>query len=587
VSDSSSRLDTAPPKDVSRRRTVPTNNTTRSFPCRGLLLSLLPLAIPLIISALAWGLLFLSLPPAQQNFPLNDDWAFGRGAFQLARGEGIHYGRWASMPLLGQWLWACPFLWLLGESHFALRVSTLALSWLGLWAFYDLLRQEGVSRPRASFATAVLALNPLFFLLQGTFMSDVPALALALIALALYGRALRRAGIGRLAAACLIATLAAITRQNTVGVSLAAVLLLWRERPLLLLWRERSLRGRPLWWLAVLLPALTGVAVHFWFQGRPDVRAQQLKLMDPPSLLQLPFVVIHGCGLAALPLLLWNPRLGSRMTFGIVAVLIGACAGYWLFYGAYLPYGGLFPYTENMLTPFGAFAGSRSTGLFIVGERPLLLGTAARVFMTLFGCMAGAILLTRVIRHWDARIAFQPLTLFTMLQIPFLLIVPSLYDRYLLFLLPGTLALAARMLGEESLLQRRWLLSGLSALALFGLVSVSLMHDWLSWNSARWELGRRALTRHINPRDIEGGVEWNGWYAPVGDASTPHRGLRWPVLPFTKDWFPSITGHYALSFSELKGTKRLDAESYSLWLLPGRRQFFLLELRPLSPQEAR
>jgi hypothetical protein len=69
--------------------------------------------------------------------------------------------------------------------------DTIVLSWLGLAAFYDLLRQENLGSRTAAFATAVLALNPLFFLLEGTFMTDVPALSFALVALALYGRAIK------------------------------------------------------------------------------------------------------------------------------------------------------------------------------------------------------------------------------------------------------------------------------------------------------------------------------------------------------------------------------------------------------------
>ena len=48
-------------------------------------------------------------------------------------------------------------------------------------------------------ATAALAFNPLFFLLQGTFLTDVPALSLALVSLALYGRAFQGRGSGWLA----------------------------------------------------------------------------------------------------------------------------------------------------------------------------------------------------------------------------------------------------------------------------------------------------------------------------------------------------------------------------------------------------
>src|SRR5438067_1871969 len=84
------------------------------------------LVLPLLCSVVCWTLLFAVLPPRAQNFPLGDDWAFDRGAVLFASGQGIHYSQWASMPQLGQWLWACPFVWVFGEnSFFALRLSTI------------------------------------------------------------------------------------------------------------------------------------------------------------------------------------------------------------------------------------------------------------------------------------------------------------------------------------------------------------------------------------------------------------------------------------------------------------------------------
>jgi 4-amino-4-deoxy-L-arabinose transferase-like glycosyltransferase len=549
---------------------------------RSLATSLPPVALPLLASALAWGLLFAALPPPRQDFPLNDDWAFARGAFAFARGEGIHYGGWASMPQLGQWLEACPFVWLLGESHVALRLATVALSWLGLLAFNDLLRQEGLPRPRAALATAALAFNPLFFLLQGTFMTDVPALALALAALALYGRALRRRAAGWLAAGCAVAVLAVATRQNTAVVPAAAALLLARDP---------ALRRRAVWWLGVLLPGAAAAAIHLWFQARPDVRPLQPSLPAVAGLLPLPLIVLHLAGLSALPVLLLEPALGGRRRLVVAFVLMLAGAGCLLGFGAYLPYGGLFPYTENMLTPWGAFAGSRFTGSFMVGHRPLLLGTPLRVLLTLLGCAGATALVIRGIAAWRPGAWASPLFLFTALGALFLLIVPDLYDRYLLFLLPGALALAARPAqplpassGSQVEARPRWLFA-LAGVALMGGVAVGLMHDWLAWNSARWELGRRAVTRHLDPLDVEGGVEWDAWFAGVGDVPARPAGPRWPVLPFTRDWFPAIRGRYALSFSELRGARRVDAEPYTLWLLPGQYAFFLLELPPL-PERA-
>jgi hypothetical protein len=547
-------------------------------PRRSLLLALSPLALPLLFSALAWGVLFVCLPPERQDFPLNDDWAFGRGALLFAQGEGIHYGGWASMPQLGQWLWACPFIWILGPSFFTLRVSTIILSWLGLWAFYDLMRQEGWTAGRAAFAVCVLAFHPLFFLLQGTFMTDVPALSLALASLALYVRAVRQERAFWLWTACLTAMLAAISRQNTVTVSVVAAVMLWRMP---------SLRARPLWWLGIVLPVGAGLATHFWFQQRADVRPQKPELLEPASLLQLPFVALHFAGLAALPLLLLTPRAGSWKTLAWGLGLMFAFAGYWYLYGVYLPYGGLFPYTDNMLTPQGAFAGSRlSGGLLVAGERPILLGTASRVFLSLLGCAAGALLLLRVQQRRTDVTWYNPLLLFTLLQVPFLLVVPGIYDRYLLFLLPGALLLAAPPADHERGGGKYGtLVCGVGTLVFVGMASVALMHDWLSWNSARWRLGVRAVQqRGIDPLSIEGGVEWDGWYTVASTKPARPGRPRWPVLPFTREWFPLVTGRYCLSFSELKGARRLDAEPYSLWLSPGARLFYLLEIPPLAAE---
>ncbi len=527
--------------------------------------------VPLAVSLLAWMILFIALPPAAQDFPLNDDWAFGRGVFEWVKGHGIHYFTWASMPELGQWLWAWPFVRLLGDTFFALRVSTIVLSWLGLWAFYDLLRQQGHSPAAAALAATVLAVDPLFFLLQGTFMTDVPALSFSLCALALYGRGLRPGRTVYLSAACVAAVLAVITRQNTLAVAPVAAYLLWRQP---------AMRRWAVGWLAILLPAAAGLGVHLWFQARPDVRALQPALPPAEALRTLPFQIIHFCGLCALPLLLLPPLPRPWWLFAVAAGVLLACAAYWFTYGAKsLPYGGLFPYTENMLTPWGAFAGSRLSGLFIVGARPLLLGEPARIVLSVLGCVAGATLLTRVLQQ-RYRNGPRLLELFTLLQVPFLLLTPDLYDRYFLFLLPGVFALALPAFAADAEPAPRQWLPGIALTAALAVVSIGLMHDWLAWNSARWALGRRAEKKGIDPLDIEGGVEWDGWHTPARPVAEARR--RWPVLPFTDDWFPWVRGQYALSFSPLPRAQIIDEQPYRLWLLPGPRRFYLLRVPPLG-----
>jgi hypothetical protein len=545
--------------------------------------AVLPWLLPLGVSALAWAVLCLAFPPIDQNFPLNDDWAFARGTFDFYGGKGIHYQNWASMPQLGQWLWAWPFVLLLGASHFALRVSTIVLSWLGLIAFADLLRQEGCPERPAAFAAAVLALDPLFFLLQGSFMTDVPALSFSLAALALYGRAFQGRRPGLLAAAAGVAVLAAVTRQNTVAVPAAAAFLLWRRPEL----------RRPAWLVAVGLPLVAAVVTHLWFQGRKDIIQPEFTL-EGDRILLLPFLVVHTFGLAALPLLPLALRPASGKRFTVVLAVLLALAGAWAVNGADLPYGGMFPYSENLITPWGALSGVSGehdswqvlsapvVDPLVWGDRPLLLGAGIRLALTVLGCAAGALWLVRAAGTWRQAATASPLFSFTALQVPLILLAPDLYDRYLLFLLPGGLALAVARGEAQAAAGRKAWTAGAVMLALSGLVSVGLMHDWLAWNSARWKLGERALAHKIHPWEIEGGFEWDGWFAPSPlprSARSKPQGL---TLPFNHRLLGShIIGRYALSFSEIPGTVTVDSEPYRFWLLPGQRRFYLL--RPAAP----
>jgi hypothetical protein len=260
---------------------------------------------------------------------------------------------------------------------------------------------------------------------------------------------------------------------------------------------------------------------------------------------------------------------------GIAALILLAFAGYWRAFGEYLPFGGLFPYASNLLTPYGAFQ------YVYPGERPIVLGEVVRAILTALGCLAGAVWIVSACARGKERGGLgDPLLLFACLQIPLILLVP-LFDRYFLFLLPAALALAV----DNRPIPMRRLLWCVGLLAVLGAASVCLMHDWLSWNSARWELGRRGVrVDHIDPLDIEGGFEWDGWHSLRGGSAHRTDTAVHLMLPATYQWFPQIRGRYALSFSPSarsdlpsSATKVVDSEPYTLWLLPGEHRFYLLE----------
>jgi hypothetical protein len=577
-----------------------------------------PLAFVLAAWLLAWATIMVAVPPGAQEFPLNDDWAFARGAFAFARGEGLHYYGWSSMPLWGMWLCAWPFIKLFGESHVALRLCTLTLTLAGLVSFNDLLEQQGVRPGRAALAVGLVAFNPVCFLLAGTFMSDVPALSLTLVSLALLYRALRSRSVSLMLCAALAGVAAATTRQNASMIGVVAALLLATD-PIL--------RRRLAWCVLAVAPLAAGIGAHWWLSARNDVRPLAPSMPDPESLLLVPFACAHWLGVAVLPLIALEPRLsratdsarsrpagGTYGTGWIATGLMLLAAGYWAWMPDFSAYDRWYPYIENMLSPWGAFAGGL-TGPLMPGHRPAILGTEIRIVLTIAGCIGAGWWISRVAstslvapltlpssaegggegkvpsesasiptksaqreaktdRGMAGRDWWNPLGLYTLAQLPFFFLTPDVYDRYFLVLLPG---LVAVVLPRGSVTRWHELLAW-SWVGLTGLFSIGLMHDWLAWNASRWSLGRSAIVEVAPAEDIEGGVEWDAWYASAPGASRLSKRQTALALPFTRQWFPQVSGRYAISFSIYPRTREVSQTSYRSWLLGRELPLYLLTM---------
>jgi hypothetical protein len=504
-----------------------------------------------------WVVLFLIFPPGRQDFPFNDDWSFARGAFMFVGGRGLAYYHWSSMPLVGQWAWSAPFVWLLGESFATLRLSTLAAACLGLAACFDLMRGAcRLSAPLASFAVACISMNPLFFALAGTYMTDVPALSFSLAALALYARAISSGRGGPLSVAAFFGILAVATRQTAIASPAAAGVMLLRER---------HLRRRLSWLAAVAAPILFGIVLHEWIMHRADVVPRESTNLSPFHLSYTAFASIHMLGLGVLPILLLEPRILVRKSFLALSGLLCLAA-----YGCnrIAPPKGLYPMVGNILSADGIFV--FRTGM--CGVPPVVMSYEVRLVLTALGCLGAAGLMVQVWRRRSASLWTHPLFLFSLIHTPLLMSLSYLFDRYVLVLLVGACCLACPL----APVSRGVRVAGVALLMAFGGISLALMHDWLAWNSARWELGRRAVERGVQPTDIEGGFEWDGWYAPRMSKEDRNRPQKGWTTRFNAQVFPDVEGRFALSFSVLPGSRIVDVEPYRLWLLPGQRFFFLL-----------
>ncbi len=125
-----------------------------------------------------WCKSCLSTPHGE--FPSNDDWAFA-----LSVREAVEHGRffvsgWAGMNLIAQIGWGSLFCLPFGFSFTALRISTLVAGGLGLWGTYKLIRESTNDQSTALVGSLIIAVNPLYFGLSATFMTDVPFYAAAI-----------------------------------------------------------------------------------------------------------------------------------------------------------------------------------------------------------------------------------------------------------------------------------------------------------------------------------------------------------------------------------------------------------------------
>ena len=544
---------------------------------------LIPLVVVLTVAVGAWAILFVAIPPSRQEFPLIDDWSFTKLAIRMARGHGFKYDGWPSMPLLGQCLWAMPFIRLLGDSFVVTRISTLLLTGISLVALYDLLKSEpGISSESAAFGTAAFAFNPFFFIMSGTFMTDVPALAFSLISLALVRRAAVSGNSVAILAGGLAAILAATTRQNAVAAPLAMALFPAKD----------PVARRKAWGFAVLLPLAACLAAALWFSLQPKVNVRSTSWPTSEHITDMLLRHDQILGLSAVPLLVLRPRRMINPVFLFWLAVVGIWTWGWIYFNNLW-------YRQPYLAHIQPLAGDiiRATGIYFHGSWSPWADPVIRVSLTVIGCfgLAGMIAGT----GGSARIgpAGWAILLFTGIHLLLMSMTRPVYDRYTIVLLP---CLVLRMIPRREPgpgMSPRWRF-GMVALGLLVAGSISLMHDWLTWNAARWELGRRAIARGVDPEDIEGGLEWNGWHAskiriPTG-IETPSKNL---TIGFTRDIFPNVRGHYAFDIPGLgwglppslrPDTITLDEVDYKLWLKPNMQRMGVVKLKEsIAPDDQR
>ncbi len=510
------------------------------------------------------------------DFPLNDDFSYGRSVYNLSERGIFLFDDWLGMPLLTQVLWGALFTKVFGFSFTVLRFFTLVSAWLGGWLVYLTLHDLEVPPRTALFSALLVVFNPLFFSLSFTFMTDVPFFAFAAAGIFCYHRYLRMRRGGYLAAAMLLTVAATLIRQIGFMLPLAFI-------PAYLLANPKRVRHV----IAALLPLAVTTAAYLlfkgWFaanQGLPDNfdgigrLTRRIDADFPAACLMRIGQLINHLGFYLLPLLLaassWRAfveRLRSFSRWRLVGI---GSVSLLLFLALWQANANVFG--GNILYQVGLGPPLLKDGAYFINlpNRGAALGYFFRALFFLGGLLLILQLVPALFRGFRFTAARRPVFIFAVSAIllygGFLLLELFFFDRYFIQLLLFLPVIYCMVVDCREI--RITVPAIVAALALAAF-SITCTHDYLAWQRAKTagiEYLRTELDVPVS--HIDGGFAFNGW----------HRRPDQPRFAAGKsDWWID-RDDYAVTFGPVGGYEKIGVIPYLRWF-PPRQDSIWVQLR--------
>lgn len=538
-----------------------------------------------------WCIGLVLINPAG-DFPLNDDWSYGRVVKGLIESGDFTPTGWTSMPLLTDALWGALFCLPAGFSFTALRLSTLALSLLGMLAFYLVMRELRAPRWLAMIASLTLGFNPIYCALSNTFMTDVHFVAIMIVASYFFARCLRTGSTAHALAGTALSIAGVLSRQLAIAVPLAfAVASLLRRGarrgdayravapPVLCIGALLAYQG----WLAGTgrVPAAHAVQTDNLLRTLADFR------MLVPLVASRMYISVMYVGWFLLPLLPFAVRplrrAGGARAIALLALSGAALAAVGIARAA-VGKRLLMPLSSNVIVSSGIGPLTLRDAYFLNLDHVPPLPDAVWVAVTV-GAAIGAVLLVTIVAmmalgalralragglNEDESIsAFFLLSAALYMPAP---LVAGFFDRYLIFVVPFlAAAIAGASGGIPSGGWRAERLASAVLLASLACYGVCGTRDYLAWNRARWQaLNDVMKDRRAEPGDIDGGFEFNGWH--LYDPAYRNSGDR--------SWWWVRNDRYRIGFGPMPGYAGIGEYGCSRWLPPGRIRIVAMERVP-------
>lgn len=534
----------------------------------------------MMLIVLLWLLTIVVVNPAG-NFPLVDDWAFGRSVRHLLQTGQYDSLGWGYMTLVTNVLWGALFCLPDGFSYTSLRLSTLLASLGCLIGTYVLMRNWQQPRWFALLVVLVLGFNPVYLAMSFSFMTDVPFTALCVWTSVFFIQALQTSSGPRTRLATALAIVTTLSRQLALAIPLAfAVAEVFKSR----LTVRVALRA--------LLPALAcfGAYLLAYQSGVIGIKVDKLILNSLPDLQRLYKILIHNTystlihlGLFLLPVTLLvagrlrhAPRVRVLVGVGIGAAIVILLLGARMYYGDEI----LLPLFHNILVNSGV-------GPTIIRDVFLLKldnmrALPAGFWMTVSAMgIGGAILLIAVLTLpiWELlsrlrtgeRRSEDAIRIFALVTIAlyFLLLMPAplYFDRYVIPMMPFIVVAMVRPATNPTENSERFSIGSIPALraaaftlvAAFAVFAVAGTRDYLMWNRLRWTALDELMRDGVSPTEIDGGFEFNGFYVYQPPFVRPR-----PDSSISPWWVRRDT--YQIAFGPVPGYTVVRKYTYQHWL---------------------
>jgi hypothetical protein len=526
-------------------------------------------------------------------YPVDDDWSYIRTAETFYNTGEIKFTEWTSPSLIFQILWGSLFSLVFGFSVNTLILSTQVISFIGMTFFYLLLRKIGCNSQKSLLFTLLFIFNPYSFPFLYTFFTDHHFISLMFVSSFFYfcgaeHKTNRDIFLGSVFACC-----ALLIRQQGLLIPAGAALYLILRRES---WKKVA--------FSLVLPVITFIIFSCWLQfiHGPTFSSQQqviwLKqiLTDPLLLISnsifRPIIILEFFGFCLIPVsLAMLPSPGKILSRENTPLLVLFCLSAALLYlisdhaGIY---SSIYSWMNGFYFAYVSEYGYRGTKNILVFFYRLF------DFVSIFSIIHVAYMVIQGRSNIKKSFSspFLMLVLIGLFQLGFLMIIHYKFTRYYLIILPVFIMIVYKGLKNIEF-QKKYFIPLLLGFALFSFIGTQ---DFISWNEARWRLGKRTLSQGIPPRTISGGFPWDCWHNMDYNIKHPD-----DIIPHAYDipwWFewltPAIDPQYLISNSPVPSgfyflkyfytdryTIKENVEYYSLLYLK-KMKIFLLK-RELSP----